>query len=58
MYSGLDADSPRVGIGYLVVANLVERLKKTDEDDASPNVDESIRAVCMMTVSHIEREEV
>lgn len=47
-----------MGIGYLVVANLVERLKKTDEDDASPNVDESIRAVCMMTVSHIEREEV
>ena len=42
------------GIGYLVVANLIAELRKTDADDARPNVDESIRAVCMMTVSQME----
>lgn len=45
------------GIGYLVMANLVERLKKTDEDDARPNVDDAIRAVCLMAVSQIEEGE-
>lgn len=45
------------GIGYLVVANLIAGLRKTDADDARPNVDESIKAVCMMTVSHLEGEE-
>ena len=42
------------GIGYLVMANLVARLKKTDEDDARPNVDDAIRAVCLMAVSQME----
>lgn len=42
------------GIGYLVMANLVSRLKKTDEDDARPNVDDAIRAVCLMAVSQME----
>ena len=42
------------GIGYLVMANLVARLKKTDEDDARPNVDDAIRAVCLMSVSRME----
>ena len=46
------------GIGYLVMANLIAGLRKTDADDAKPNVDETIRAVCMMTVSQIEREKV
>ena len=45
------------GIGYLVMANLIAGLRKTDADDAKPNVDETIRAVCMMTLSQIEREE-
>lgn len=45
------------GIGYLVVANLIAGLRKTDADDARPNVDESIRAVCMMTVSQVEGED-
>ena len=45
------------GIGYLVVANLIAGLKETDVDDAKPNVDETIRAICMMTLSQIEREE-
>lgn len=45
------------GIGYLVVEYLIAGLRKTDADDARPNVDESIRAVCMMTVSHMEGEE-
>lgn len=46
------------GIGYLVIANLVSRLKKTDEDDARPNVDDAIRAVCLMAVSQMEGEKV
>ncbi len=45
------------GIGYLVMANLVARLKKADEDDARPNVDDAIRAVCQMAVSRIEEGE-
>ena len=36
------------------IANLVSRLKKTDEDDARPNVDDAIRAVCLMAVSRME----
>ena len=42
------------GIGYLVVSTMVNRLKKTDEDEARPNVDEDIRAVCLMAISRIE----
>ena len=39
------------------MANLVARLKKADEDDARPNVDDAIRAVCQMAVSRIEEGE-
>ena len=39
-----------------MVANLIAGLKETDVDDGKPNVDETIRAVCMMTLSQIERE--
>lgn len=42
------------GIGYLVMAKLVARLKKTDVDDARPNVDDAIRAVCLTAVSRME----
>lgn len=42
------------GIGYLVVLTKVNRLKNTDVDEAKPNVDEDIRAVCLMAVSQIE----
>lgn len=39
------------GIGYLVMAGVVDRLRKTDEDEIIPTVDDEIRAVCMMSVS-------
>ena len=45
------------GIGYMVVESMVERLKKSDEDEAKPNVDETIRSVCLMAVSRADESE-
>lgn len=45
------------GIGYLAIISLVESLKKTDADDAKPNVEEAIRSVCMMMVSNRKNED-
>jgi hypothetical protein len=39
------------GIGYLVVASMVARWKKSDVDEVNPNVDDEIRAVCLMSIS-------
>lgn len=44
-------------IGYLVVESMVERLRKSDEDEAKPNVDETIRSVCLMAVSRTDESE-
>lgn len=38
-------------VGYLVVANMVDRLKSTEMDEHMPEADDEIRAVCMMAVS-------
>lgn len=45
------------GFGYLVVASMVARLKNTDEDEANPNVDDDIRAVCLMSISRTQGSE-
>ena len=45
------------GIGYMVVESMVERLKKSDEDEAKPKVDETIRSVCLMAVSRADESE-
>lgn len=42
------------GIGYLMMAGMVDKLRKTDEDEIIPTVDDEIRAVCMMSVSREE----
>lgn len=44
-------------IGYLVVDSMVERLKNADEDEAKPGIDETIRSVCLMSISRTDKSE-
>lgn len=45
------------GIGYVVFLSMVERLTKYNIDKSMPNVDNEIRAVCLMAVGRAKMDE-